>query len=167
MHSSRKQALAVSSAHREAFESDGYVPGRKSPQAGSFGGRLQPYLQHCETVRFDPAGWALASGPSRRRGLWSCCRRRCRRACSSAARRRGWSLPARCAAAVCWIPSRTRTAAGWRRGVPRLPRWGSPRSRLGDGAGCADGLNLERWQLIDRRSTVNESLNQLTYISRN
>ncbi len=99
---------------------DRYVPDHKSPQKDWFGDHLTLYLQHYETVHFDLAGLALACVPRLRRDLWSCCQ--LRRACSSVARQRGWSLPAHCAGAGCWILSRRRTAAGSRRGDLRLLR---------------------------------------------
>lgn len=102
-----------------------YVPDRKSPQKDWSGDHLMLYLQHYETVRFDLAGSALVFDPRLRWDLWSCCQ--WRRACSSAVRRKGWSLPARCAGVECWILSRMRTAAGSRRGGPRLLRSESPR----------------------------------------
>lgn len=105
------------------FEWD--VPDHMSPQKDWFGGHLRLYLQHYETVHFDLAGLAPACAPMALQDLWSCCQ--WHRACFSAVRRMGWSLPARCAGAGCWILSRRMTAAGSRRGGLRLLRWGSPR----------------------------------------
>lgn len=99
-----------------------------SPQKDWFGDHSTLYLQHYETVHFDLAGLALAYVPRLRWDLWSCYQ--WHHACSSVARRRGWSLPARCAGAESWILSRTTTAAGSRRGDLQLPHWESPKSHL-------------------------------------
>lgn len=106
-----------------------YIPDCKSLLIDCFGAHSMLYLQHCETVRFDLAGWRPACPPRLLQGLSSCCGlRRC--VCSSVARRRGWSLPPRCGAAACWTLSRKRTAAVSRPKGPPPLHWGSPRSRL-------------------------------------